>query len=236
MPGNRSALRTYITSVLNDAWNTAPYLHDGSAPTLLDVVRPCLSRFGECRVVGKGRNLDDLHGVTSILSARQLNDLAAFTAAPHGPVTEAVAIRGSALTVKKLRAKFGKRAGKDALALVATADLASGQVFDPAAGEVAVSVGVPSGGQMAIVGWTFPAGALAGRNGRWHAKGGTDGLKRLALTVKNGRLTVKVAAKTDLAALRATTEWTIGIEVGPDVAAVTRPFKQNRKGNRVTGP
>jgi len=64
VPGNRASLTTYITSVLNDAWNTAPYLHDGSAPALLDVVRPCLSRFGECRVAGKGRNVDDLHGVT----------------------------------------------------------------------------------------------------------------------------------------------------------------------------
>jgi len=235
VPGNRAALTTYITSVLNDAWNTAPYLHDGSAPTLLDVVHPCLSRFGDCRVAGKGRNQDDLHGVTSILSARQLNDLAAFEAAPHGPTVEGVAIHGTALTVKKIRAKFGKKPGKDVLTLVATADLASGQVFDPATGEAAVTLGVPSGGQMTIVGWTFPAGGLTGRNGRFRGKDAAHGLKKLGLTVKNGKLTLKLAARTDLAPLRDNVEWTIGVEVGPDVAAVTRPLKKNRKGNRISG-
>jgi hypothetical protein len=203
---------------------------------LLDVVRPCLSRFGECRVAGKGRNVDDLHGVTSILTARQLNDLAAFEAAPHGPVGEAVAVRGTALVVKKLRAKFGKKAGRDALTLVATAAVASGQVWDPAAGEVAVSIGVPSGPGMTVVAWTFPPGAITGRNGRYRAKGGANGLRRLALKVKNGKLTMQLAARTDLAALRSTLEWTIGLEVGIDTASVTRPLKANKKGNRVKGP
>ena len=38
-----------------------------------------------CFVRGRGRNVDDRHGVTSFLSARQLNALVAFQLAPHGP-------------------------------------------------------------------------------------------------------------------------------------------------------
>ena len=185
---------------------------------------------------GPEKNWRVVRGVTSILSARQLNDLAAFEAAPHGPVGEAVAVRGTALVVKKLRAKFGKSAGKDALTLVATAAVASGQVWDPASGEVAVTIGVPSGPGMAVVGWTFPAGTVTGRNGRYRAKGGANGLRRLALKVKNGKLTMQLAARTDLAALRSTLEWTIGVEVGLDTASITRPLKANKKGNRVKGP
>src|SRR6185369_13014951 len=86
IPGNRNTLNQYLTPVLNDVWNTAPYLHDGIAPTLLDVVRPCTSQQEECEVFGKGRNVDDLHGSTSFLSARQLNDLVAYQKAPHGPL------------------------------------------------------------------------------------------------------------------------------------------------------
>jgi YVTN family beta-propeller protein len=240
VPGNRATLNAYITSVLTDAWNTAPYLHDGSAPNLLAVVRPCQPRFGECRVAGKGRNVDDLHGVTSFLSARQLNDLAAFEEAIHGPVGEAVAVHGTALTVKKLRLKFGKKPGGDALALVATAAIAGGQTFDPGAGDVAVSIGVPNGPRMQLVEWDFAAGALRGRNGHFRGKGGKgaqNGLKALGLVVKNGKLTLKIGARTDLAFLKGgTADWTLAIEVGSDVAGVTRPFKTKRKGTLVQGP
>jgi YVTN family beta-propeller protein len=239
VPGNRARLATYITSVLNDAWNTAPYLHDGTAPTLLDVVRPCQSKYGECRIAGKGRNVDDLHGVTSFLTARQLNDLAAFEEAAHGPVGEAKAVHGTALTLKKVRVKFGKRSGADALTLVATASVTTDQRFDPATGDVAVSLGVPNGPRMTVVEWTFPAGALAGRSGRYHAKakGATNGLRRLALVVRKGRLRLALAARTDLSRLRgATGDWTIGVEVGPDVAGVTLPLRTKRSGARVEGP
>jgi mono/diheme cytochrome c family protein len=44
-------------------WATAPYLHDGSAPTLFDVL---------------DRNVDDLHGTTSTLDAQQRSDLVEF--------------------------------------------------------------------------------------------------------------------------------------------------------------
>ena len=44
-------------------WATAPYLHDGSAATLFDVL---------------DRNVDDLHGTTSTLDAQQRSDLVEF--------------------------------------------------------------------------------------------------------------------------------------------------------------
>ena len=107
VPGNRTTLDAYVTPPLNDVWNTAPFLHDGSAPTLLDVVRPCSTLLDECEVAGRGRNVDDLHGVTSLLSARQLNDLAAFQAAPHGPIASTPALSNAALSVQKLKVRFG---------------------------------------------------------------------------------------------------------------------------------
>jgi len=240
IPGNRSRLNAYITSVLNDAWNTAPYLHDGTAPTLLDVVRACLPRFGNCEVAGKGRNVDDLHGVTSFLSARQLNDLAAFEEAAHGPIGETGAVRGTALAIKRLRVKFGKAAGADKLALVATATVSGAQTFDPTAGDVVVSLGVPQGSRMTVVEWSFPQGTLTGKNGRFRAKGGPgaqNGLRVASLVVKRGKLVLTVAARTDLAAFRGgTSDWTIAVEVGSDVAGTTRPFATKRKGTLVVGP
>src|SRR5439155_24763328 len=78
IPAHRGRLGDYVTPVLNDVWNSAPYLHDGSAPFLLDVVRPCDSTLDDCLVSGHGRNLDGRHGVTSILTPQQLNELTAF--------------------------------------------------------------------------------------------------------------------------------------------------------------
>ena len=86
IPTSRGGLTEYVTPTLVDVWNTAPYLHDGSAATLLDLVMPCDSRFEDCDAPGAGRNVDDRHGVTSKLSLAQLNDLVAFLKAPHGPV------------------------------------------------------------------------------------------------------------------------------------------------------
>jgi hypothetical protein len=150
-------------------------------------------------------------------------------------------VHGTALTLKKLRAKFGKRAGADTLTLVATAAMGTGQTFDPSTGELSVSVGVPNGPRMAVIEWTFPAGAVTGRNGRFRVKGGKgtpNGLRALTLVVKHGKATLKLAAHTDLAVLRAgvQSDWTLAIEVGADVAGVTRPFKTNRKGTLVKGP
>ena len=49
-----AVLSDYITPVLNDLWNTAPYLHDGSAHTLLDVVRSCNPSLDDC-LAGRAR-------------------------------------------------------------------------------------------------------------------------------------------------------------------------------------
>jgi YVTN family beta-propeller protein len=242
IPGNRDTLTAYITSVLTDAWNTAPYLHDGTAATLLDVVRPCAPQFGECKIAGKGRNFNDQHGRTAFLSARQLNDLAAFEEAAHGPIGQAVAVHGTALTLKKLRVKFGKHAGRDSLALVATASLTPDTTFDPATGDVALTFGVPGGSRM-VLGppWEFAAGELGGKNGRQRFKDGRGtkkaGLRNLSIVVRGGHLTLKAAARTDLSALKvAGADWTIALEVGMDVAGVTRPLKANRKGTVLKAP
>jgi MYXO-CTERM domain-containing protein len=52
------------TPTLRGIWATAPYLHDGSAATLLEVV--------------SGRNLDDRHGRTSALSESERNALVSY--------------------------------------------------------------------------------------------------------------------------------------------------------------
>ena len=54
----------YDTPTLIEGWRTAPYLHDGSAATLRDVLTT--------------RNPDNHHGQTSQLSAQQIDDLVAF--------------------------------------------------------------------------------------------------------------------------------------------------------------
>ncbi|MBN2442642.1 MAG: RICIN domain-containing protein [Spirochaetales bacterium] len=54
----------YIVPTLIELWRTAPYLHDGSAPTLLDVIST--------------KNPADQHGKTSNLSTQQKNQLVAY--------------------------------------------------------------------------------------------------------------------------------------------------------------
>ena len=58
-PGDR-----FITPRLVEVWRTGPYLHDGSAATLLDVLT--------------SSNPEDLHGRTRQLSPEQLQDLASY--------------------------------------------------------------------------------------------------------------------------------------------------------------
>jgi cytochrome c peroxidase/streptogramin lyase/cytochrome c553 len=52
------------TPTLLGVWETAPYLHDGSAPTLRDVLT--------------SKNPDDLHGYVSALSPEELDELVAY--------------------------------------------------------------------------------------------------------------------------------------------------------------
>jgi cytochrome c peroxidase len=243
VPGNRSALFKYLTPVLNDVWNTAPYLHDGSAPTLLDVVRQCVPAFQDCNQKGSGRT-DGNHGVTRFLSARQLNDLVAFQEAPHGPINEIHTVSAVDLDLQRLQLRFGKKAGKDALTLVGRANLSAEQVFDPATEPVTISIGVPAGNRMAIVERTLPPGTLkANRSGtawRFADKRGTvaAGLRQVVLTKKHGALALRAAGSgMDLAILKVTNpDLTIALEVGDDTMALTRRCKSNRKGTRVTAP
>ena len=55
---------TFDTPTLIEAWRTAPYLHDGSAATMRDVLTEA--------------NQGDRHGKTSHLNADQLNDLVEY--------------------------------------------------------------------------------------------------------------------------------------------------------------
>ncbi len=107
IPSSRAPLRAYLTPTLVDVWLTAPYLHDGSALTIDDVVGPCDSgaeaccnpRFEDCTGQNTGRNIDDQHGVTSHLNPAQLDDLVAFLMAPHGSVSESVVAGAPAPTL-----------------------------------------------------------------------------------------------------------------------------------------
>ena len=54
-------------------WDTAPYLHDGQAATLLDVLTTCNTR--------------NRHGHTSHLNRQQLDDLTSFLLAPFDPIS-----------------------------------------------------------------------------------------------------------------------------------------------------
>ena len=54
----------YDTPSLRGLWNSAPYLHDGSAATLAAILTSANPR--------------DAHGVTSHLTAQEIDDLVAF--------------------------------------------------------------------------------------------------------------------------------------------------------------
>ncbi|MCG8696902.1 MAG: c-type cytochrome, partial [Bacteroidales bacterium] len=60
----REAGREFDTPTLIEVWRTAPYLYDGRAHTMMDVLRDF--------------NTDDQHGMTSHLSEAELTDLATY--------------------------------------------------------------------------------------------------------------------------------------------------------------
>ncbi len=62
-PDERIGLE-FDTPTLRGFYDNAPYFHDGSAPTLYDVLTT--------------QNLADKHGVTSHLAEQKLQDLVAF--------------------------------------------------------------------------------------------------------------------------------------------------------------
>ena len=56
--------KEFDTPTLRELWRTSPYLHDGSAATIRDVLTT--------------RNPKDEHGKTSRLTAQQIDDLAEY--------------------------------------------------------------------------------------------------------------------------------------------------------------
>jgi hypothetical protein len=150
VPASRGVLGEYITPVLNDLWNTRPYLHDGTAHFLVDVVRPCDSRLDDCLEAGRGRNVDDKHGATSMLTPQQLNDLSAFqkTLTVDTPVGVGDrVVNAGTLTLTRASLVFGKR-GKTSFAVGGTLS-GSPSAVDPAAG-VTFTVATPGGEEMVV--------------------------------------------------------------------------------------
>jgi hypothetical protein len=55
--------KSYDTPTLIEVWRTAPYLYDGRAATIEDMLK---------------HNVNNMHGMTSDLTDRQIKDLAEF--------------------------------------------------------------------------------------------------------------------------------------------------------------
>ncbi len=66
----------FYTTTLADLWRTAPYLHDGSASTLKDVLTT--------------KNVEDKHGNTSTLTAQEIDDLVQYQLELDPPVPEQI--------------------------------------------------------------------------------------------------------------------------------------------------
>jgi DNA-binding beta-propeller fold protein YncE len=202
IPGERGSLGDYVTPVLNDLWNTAPYLHDGSAHTLLDVVRPCDSALDDCLQAGRGRNLhtsgQGRHGKTDVLTPKQLNDLTAFQ---NALTTQTLlgarqsVVKAGAMTVKSVRLNFGKvkkgvrKPGRFAISGTLSAPPAP---IDPASG-VTVQVATPGGGTMVIL---ERALTMSGRGKRFKGKSSENGAVALKLkTAKDGSFKFTLVGK-----------------------------------------
>jgi len=159
MPPSRKPLTVYVTPVLNDLWNTAPYLHDGSAPTLLDVIRPCDASVDDCARPGRGRNVSRQHGATEALTPSQLNDLVAFqrTLAGNsigGTGAQVLQLGVLDLSSVTLRPRGGGKKGRGRFAAAGVIFGAPGPI-DPTTG-LTVELGTPHGEVMAVVTRTVP--------------------------------------------------------------------------------
>ena len=179
IPGDRGPLREYVSPVLDDVWNTPPYLHDGSAHTLLDVVRPCDTRLDDCLEPGRGRNLDGQHGVTAILGPEQLNDLVAFLKTLT-PTTEVgpgePGIRAGHLDLGRavLCGAAPRTPGTPRFCPGFALDGVLQGAPVPRHANVALSLGTPAGGRMAILARSVRLGAGGTRlTGRATEGGGT---------------------------------------------------------------
>jgi DNA-binding beta-propeller fold protein YncE len=193
IPSTRGTLGDYITPVLNDLWNTAPYLHDGSAHTLLDVVRPCDTAREDCARPAKGRNLCPpqgcLHGVTSILTPRQLNDLVDFQNALTGATivgTNERVLSAGALDLTRVVLKFGKKRGKGKDAFEVAGKLTAVPAgLDPESAGAVLSLAVPVDGRMVIVETPLAMRGSA-RRARGRAKVGKGSITVVLKRLRNG--------------------------------------------------
>jgi hypothetical protein len=221
IPGNRGSLGDYVTPVLNDLWNTAPYLHDGSAHTLLDVVRPCETALDDCFQGGRGRNVHSSgqgrHGKTDVLTPKQLNDLTTFqnvlsTATLLGSRQQVV--RAGAMTLANVQVNFGKvkkgvrKPGRFAIRGTLSAAPAP---LDPTSG-VTVQIATPGDGTMVIL---ERALAMSGKGKRFKGKSTENGSVALKLKAANDgsfKFTL-VGKKLDLGALdTGTPDLTVALE------------------------
>jgi hypothetical protein len=164
IPGSRGPLGDYVTPVLVDVWNTAPYLHDGTAHTLLDVSRPCETTLDDCLELGRGRALHNAgqarHGKTDVLTPTQLNQLVAFektltTSTVLG--TRRSVVQAGTMNVGSVNVSFGKvkhgkrRKGRFKI----TGDFGGAAVpVDPSTG-LSLEIATPNGEAMEIVTYTF---------------------------------------------------------------------------------
>ncbi len=159
IPGTRGALGEYVTPVLVDVWNTAPYLHDGSAHTLLDVVRACDTTLDDCTRLGAGRSIHDAgtghHGKTDVLTPNQLNDLVAFQKVLTKDTvlgTRQRVVQAGTMTLKSVKLSFGKQQGQSrgpgSFKIAGTFGNAPAAV-DPSAG-IDVQLGAPQDGTMIV--------------------------------------------------------------------------------------
>ncbi len=221
IPASRGPLGEYVTPVLNDLWNTAPYLHDGSAHTLLDVIRPCDTTVDDCLQPGRGRNLDQHHGVTDMLTPQQLNDLVAFqkslTLTSVVGTNERVLSAGN-MDLKSATLKFPKppkpgkpQKGKGSFK-VSGALKGAPNPIDPSTG-VTLSIATPGGGEMHILSRAF---TMKGK-GKHFSGRSTEGGGVVTLAVVAGKSGYRFAASgtgLDLSALNTgNRDLTVALEV-----------------------
>jgi hypothetical protein len=239
IPASRGNLAEYVTPVLNDVWNTAPFLHDGSAPTLLDVVRGCDSTGTDCNQLGLGRNVDELHGKTAHLTPRQLNDLVAFQKAPHNPVgSTGSTIKAGALTLAKVVVNFGKQPGKGSFTVTGTAAPGAFPV-DPAAGGLSFTLAVPDGEAMALLEVVADAASVkvtgGGKRISYKAKAPTAEIGNVSVSLKQQasgdyKLVVK-GKKVDAGVLRnGVRDVTVAVTVGATQFVQNRLLEEKKDG------
>lgn len=219
IPGPRGDLGEYITPVLNDVWNTPPFLHDGSAHTLMDVVRACDSTTDDCGAMGRGRNVDRQHGVTDVLKPSDINALTAFqrtlTIDTRVGASTAVVNAGT-MTIKSALVQFPKTGAKAGAAsgrfkIVGTL---SGRTIDlTQAATLEVAFPDQQRGVMTILERTLPL-AKKGKGGAGTSR--DDGVVALKLRPKGADWTFTLTGKKlDLSALQTgNTDLTVALSIG----------------------